>query len=56
MHFWRQASSGARTAIRAENAGSLQAWLGAENWSALRPTGKRVAPHLAGFSFRSTLT
>ena len=35
---------GARTAIRAENAASLQAWLGAENWSALRPTGKRVAP------------
>ncbi|MFI5027313.1 MAG: hypothetical protein ACHQCI_11275, partial [Solirubrobacterales bacterium] len=28
---------GARVAIRAENAVSLQAWLGAENWAALRP-------------------
>ena len=28
---------GARVAIRAENAASLQAWLGAENWAALRP-------------------
>jgi hypothetical protein len=35
---------GARLAIRAENAASLQAWLGAENWAALRPSLKRVAP------------
>ena len=35
---------GARVAIRAENAASLQAWLGAENWAALRPSMKRVAP------------
>jgi hypothetical protein len=35
---------GARLAIRAENAASLQAWLGAENWAALRPSPKRVAP------------
>jgi len=34
---------GARVAIRAENAASLQAWLGAENWAALRPSMKRVA-------------
>ena len=28
---------GERIAIRADNAASLQAWLGAENWAALRP-------------------
>jgi hypothetical protein len=33
-----------RVAIRASNAASLQAWLGAENWAALRPNMKRVAP------------
>jgi hypothetical protein len=38
---------GARLAIRAENAASLQAWLGAENWAALRPSLKRVAPDVA---------
>jgi hypothetical protein len=27
----------ARVAVRADNAASLQAWLGAENWAALRP-------------------
>ena len=34
---------GERIAIRAQNAASLQAWLGAENWAALAVT-KRVAP------------
>jgi hypothetical protein len=38
---------GARVAIRAENAASLQAWLGAENWAALRPSMKRVATDAA---------
>jgi hypothetical protein len=33
-----------RVAIRASNAASLQAWLGAENWAALRIPTKRVAP------------
>jgi hypothetical protein len=33
-----------RVAIRAANAESLQAWLGAENWAALRVPTKRVAP------------
>src|SRR5436190_21321840 len=30
---------GVRVAIRAENAASLQAWLGAETWAAMRPGG-----------------
>jgi hypothetical protein len=34
---------GERIAVRADNAASLQAWLGAENWAALRDI-KRVAP------------
>jgi hypothetical protein len=33
-----------RVAVRMANAGSLQAWLGAENWAALRIPTKRVAP------------
>jgi hypothetical protein len=33
-----------RFAFRATNAASLQAWLGAENWAALRIPTKRVAP------------
>jgi hypothetical protein len=33
-----------RIAFRAANAASLQAWLGAENWAALRVPTKRVAP------------
>jgi hypothetical protein len=33
-----------RVAIRAENAASLQAWLGAENWAALRPGGHGLEP------------
>jgi hypothetical protein len=33
-----------RVAFRAANAASLQAWLGAENWAALRTSTKRVAP------------
>lgn len=35
---------GDRVAIRAENAASLQAWLGAENWAALRPGGHGIKP------------
>jgi hypothetical protein len=35
---------GAQVAIRAENAASLQAWLGAENWAALRPGGHGMKP------------
>jgi hypothetical protein len=31
-------------AARAENAASLQAWLGAENWAALRPESRSVKP------------
>ena len=34
----------ARIAIRADNAASLQAWLGAENWAALRPGGHGLKP------------
>jgi hypothetical protein len=34
---------GERIAVRADNAASLQAWLGAENWAALRDI-KRVGP------------
>jgi hypothetical protein len=33
-----------RVVVRAANAASLQAWLGAENWASLRPNMKRVAP------------
>ncbi len=33
-----------RIAIRTENAASLQAWLGAENWAALRPGGTGIKP------------
>jgi hypothetical protein len=36
--------NGAVVAIRADNAASLQAWLGAENWAALRPGGHRIKP------------
>jgi hypothetical protein len=35
---------GTRVAIRADNAASLQAWLGAENWAELRPGGRNVHP------------
>jgi hypothetical protein len=35
---------GERTAVRTENAASLQAWLGAENWAALRPGGRSIKP------------
>jgi hypothetical protein len=31
-----------RVAIRVDNAASLQAWLGAENWAALRPAGRGI--------------
>jgi hypothetical protein len=33
-----------RVAIRVANAASLQAWLGAENWAALRPGGRGIEP------------
>lgn len=36
--------NGAEVAVRAENAASLQAWLGAENWAALRPGGHAIKP------------
>jgi hypothetical protein len=35
---------GERIVVRAENAASLQAWLGAENWAALRPAGHGILP------------
>jgi hypothetical protein len=35
---------GGQIAVRADNAASLQAWLGAENWAALRPGGHAVKP------------
>jgi len=35
---------GERIAIRAQNAASLQAWLGAENWAALSPGGHGIKP------------
>jgi hypothetical protein len=35
---------GDRIAVRADNAASLQAWLGAENWAALRPGGHGLKP------------
>jgi hypothetical protein len=35
---------GERIAVRAENAASLQAWLGAENWAALRPGNRGIQP------------
>jgi hypothetical protein len=42
--------TGERVAIRADNAASLQAWLGAENWAALRPGGHGIelTPRAAG--------
>jgi hypothetical protein len=33
-----------RTVFRVANAASLQAWLGAENWAALRPGGHGIEP------------
>jgi hypothetical protein len=35
---------GERIAVRADNAASLEAWLGAENWAALRPESRGVKP------------
>jgi len=35
---------GSHVAIHADNASSLQAWLGAENWAALRPGGRAIHP------------
>ena len=36
--------NGTEVAIHADNAASLQAWLGAENWAALRPGGHAIKP------------
>lgn len=36
--------NGTEVAVRADNAASLQAWLGAENWAALRPGGHAIKP------------
>jgi hypothetical protein len=36
--------NGSGVAIHADNAASLQAWLGAENWAALRPGGDAIKP------------
>ncbi len=36
--------NGAGVSIHADNAASLQAWLGAENWAALRPGGHGIKP------------
>jgi hypothetical protein len=35
---------GERIVIRSDNAAALQAWLGAENWAALRPGGQSLKP------------
>ena len=35
---------GERIVLRAQNAGSLQAWLGAENWAALAPGNDPIKP------------
>jgi hypothetical protein len=39
----RERDEGA-VSVRADNAASLQAWLGAENWAALRPAGRDIHP------------
>jgi hypothetical protein len=39
-----RARDGTDVSIRADNAASLQAWLGAENWAALRPGGHAIKP------------
>lgn len=38
------ARRGERIAVRVQNAASLQAWLGAENWAALAPEGRGIKP------------
>ncbi len=42
--FGRREDGEGGVAIRTDNAASLQAWLGAENWAALRPGGDAVKP------------
>jgi hypothetical protein len=42
--LFSRAENGSGVAIRADNAASLQAWLGAENWAALRPGGHGIKP------------
>ncbi len=37
-------TNGSGITVRADNAASLQAWLGAENWAALRPDGHGIHP------------
>ena len=44
----RQRQTAGDAAIRAPNAASLQAWLGAENWAALRPGDARAQALAAG--------
>ena len=39
-----QGQNGAGLTFRTDNAASLQAWLGAENWAALRPGGRFIKP------------
>jgi hypothetical protein len=41
---------GERVVVRADNASSLQAWLGAENWAALRPESRGVRPTIRAAS------
>ncbi len=40
----RQEDDEGGVSVRADNAASLQAWLGAENWAALRPGGRAIHP------------
>ena len=41
---------GERIAVRADNSAALQAWLGAENWAALRPESRGVKPTIRAAS------
>jgi hypothetical protein len=41
---------GERIVVHADNASSLQAWLGAENWAALRPESRGVKPTIRAAS------
>jgi hypothetical protein len=41
---------GERLAVRTDNAAGLQAWLGAENWAALRPESRGVKPTIRAAS------
>jgi uncharacterized membrane protein YqaE (UPF0057 family) len=41
---------GERVALRVDNPASLEAWLGAENWAALRPESRAVKPTIRAAS------